>query len=74
MMNQMELASGVPIGMFDADFDGMSSIKKLLVSKGKYPMEYDIKYENGKVVFIAKHKDEILVLLAKYFRSETLGI
>lgn len=37
-------------------------------------MEYDIKYENGKVVFIAKHKEEILVLLAKYFRSETLGI
>lgn len=43
-------------------------------SLGEYPMEYDIKYENGKVVFIAKHKNEILVLLAKYFRSETLGI
>ena len=37
-------------------------------------MEYDIKYESGKVVFIVKHKDKILVYLAKYFRSETLGI
>lgn len=37
-------------------------------------MEYDIKYENGKVVFIVKHKNEILVLLAKYFRQPTLGI
>lgn len=37
-------------------------------------MQYEIKYEDNKVVFIAKHKDEILVFLAKYFRSETLGI
>ena len=43
-------------------------------SLGEYPMEYDIKYENGKVVFIAKHKDEILVYLAKYFRQPTLGM
>lgn len=37
-------------------------------------MEYDIKYENGKVVFIVKHKDKVLVHMAKYFRTETLGI
>jgi hypothetical protein len=37
-------------------------------------MEYSIKYENDKVVFIVKHKEEILVHMAKYFRSETLGI
>lgn len=37
-------------------------------------MNYLIAYENGKVVFIIQLKDYNLILMAKYIRTETLGM